>query len=130
MHYSVDERSPHPIVMLLHLPRVFRCIVLLAALAGAGGCGIATGPRERTLTIEVAENFVSCMSWVETTCLQIREHANDPWQAFSDHIEGFEYVPGFRYMLRVRKREIPNPPADGSSVAWRLVAVLAKSPMP
>jgi len=114
----------------MQVPPVLHRMGSLIALLGMFGCSFATGPRERTLTIEVAENRVPCMTMFETTCLQVREHANDPWQGFSDTIEGFHYVPGFRYMLRIREREIPNPPADGSSVTWRLLAVLAKSPMP
>ena len=121
---------PNASMTLPRLPRVPRRISTLVALAAAQGCVFATGPRERTLTIEVAENVVSCMTWIETTCLRIREHDRDPWRAFADPIEGFHYTPGYRYMLRISGREIPNPPADGSSVAYRLVAVLAKAAMP
>lgn len=110
--------------------RAIRLVCLLLTLISAQGCLSTTGPRERVLTFEVAETVVPCMTMFETTCLQVRERTDAPWQAFSTPIEGFQYTPGYRYTLRVVEREIPNPPADGSSLAYRLVAVLAKVAVP
>jgi hypothetical protein len=53
-----------------------------------------------------------------------------PGQAFYDHIEGSHYEPGFQYVLRVAERHVQNPPADGSSLAYRLIAILAKVAVP
>lgn len=41
---------------------------------------------------------------------------------------GFSYEPGYRYTLRIARRVIENPPADGSSAAYRLLEILAKVP--
>ena len=59
-------------------------------------------------------------------CLQVRERPDAPWHLFYDVIEGFTYEPGYQYALRVAVRVVPNPPADGSSVAYRLLAILTK----
>jgi hypothetical protein len=59
-------------------------------------------------------------------CLQVRWTAVGPWELFYDSIEGFTWEAGHYYLLRVARREVPNPPADGSSVAFRLVKVLSK----
>ncbi len=48
------------------------------------------------------------------------------WQLFYDPIDGFAYEPGYEYVLRVAERNVPNPPADGSSVAYRLVRIVSK----
>ena len=41
-------------------------------------------------------------------------------------IEGFDYVEGFTYKLKVKIVKISNPPADASSVKYVLVEVLSK----
>jgi hypothetical protein len=51
-----------------------------------------------------------------------------PWQLFYDPIDGFVYEPAYLYTLRVARRVIVNPPADGSSAAFRLLEILSKVP--
>ena len=92
-----------------------------------GACRGATEPRPERLVLEVAPDRVPCVGMVPTECLQVRERADEPWRAFHDVIEGFGHEPGFRYVLWVSRRTVANPPADGSSVAYRLVAVLSKT---
>ena len=41
-------------------------------------------------------------------------------------IEGFEYVEGFRYKIRVRIVELDNPPADGYTERYELLEVVLK----
>ena len=41
-------------------------------------------------------------------------------------IEGFEYVEGFRYKIRVRIVELDNPPADGYTERYELLEVVSK----
>lgn len=50
------------------------------------------------------------------------------WQPFYDSIDGFVHEPGFMYDLLVAKRTIRNPPADGSSIAYRLIRILSRTP--
>ena len=101
-----------------------------ALLLAAIGCSSATGPAERVFDLEVSEQRVPCVGVGPRECLQVREQADAPWQLFYASIEGFTYEPGFRYVLRVAQRPIPNPPADGSSLAYRLVDVVSKAPSP
>lgn len=101
---------------------------LLLSLAAA--CHSSTGPRERLLTLEVVPTVVPCYTMFETVCLQAREHATAPWRAFYNRIEGFHHESGYQYVLRVAERQVPNPPADGSSVTYRLIAILAKVAVP
>jgi hypothetical protein len=42
-------------------------------------------------------------------------------------IEGFTYVEGFEYTLKVQKTTIKNPPADGSSISFKLIQVVSKT---
>jgi hypothetical protein len=48
------------------------------------------------------------------------------WRLFYNSIEGFTFEEGYRWRLEVERRRVPNPPADGSSVAYRLVRIVAK----
>ena len=47
----------------------------------------------------------------------------DNWGKLYTNIEGFDYVPGKIYDLSVKVEQIDNPPADGSSLKYTLVAV-------
>lgn len=46
---------------------------------------------------------------------------------FYTNINGFDYEPGYEYVLKVNAEDIPNPPADGSSVKYTLVEQVSKS---
>ncbi len=41
-------------------------------------------------------------------------------------IEGFDYIEGYRYKLKVRIIELENPPADGYSEKYELLEILDK----
>lgn len=103
-------------------------IALLCSVAAS--CSSITEPRERLFTVEIAEQQVPCVGMFPQQCLQVRERSDAPWELFYDGIEGFTYEPGFRYVLRVAERRIPDPPADGSSLAYRLLRVVSKTPAP
>jgi hypothetical protein len=89
-------------------------------------CSNASGPGDRVLTLQVASTKVPCTGMFPTQCLQIRSGPGEPWGLTYGGIEGFTYEPGYEYTLRVSRRTIANPPADGSSVVYRLVAVLSR----
>ena len=55
------------------------------------------------------------------------EALGENWNLFYSQIEGFSYEPGYEYVLQVRKEKIDNPPADGSSIRYRLVKVVSKT---
>ena len=42
-------------------------------------------------------------------------------------IEGFTYIEGYEYVLKVSKTTIKNPPADGSSISYKLIQVVSKT---
>jgi len=75
--------------------------------------------------IYVAPQKVACSAGVmRTTCLQIRERKEDPWQNWYGNIEGFNFEPGVAYRLRILEEKVPNPPADASSIKWTLDLVV------
>lgn len=104
-----------------------RLLSALAALILAACCGI-TGPESEQFTLYVAPHTVECTGEGVQQCLLVRRSVAAEWTNFYDAIEGFTYEPGFDWTLRVSSREVRNPPADGSSIAYRLITVLEKTP--
>lgn len=74
---------------------------------------------------------VNCTGVGEQTCYRIQENdvinEND-WLLFYDSIEGFDeqYETGYTYKIIVTKINIKNPPADGSSVRYKLNKIVSK----
>ena len=61
-------------------------------------------------------------------CLRVRVEPDTVWSLFYGSIDGFDYEEGFTWRIEAERRPIVNPPADGSSVAFRLLEILAKVP--
>ena len=111
-------------------PRAF-ALGLATLVATAGGCTGSTEPRDRLLLLEVAPARVACVGIAPMECLQVREiggGAERPFAPTFIPIVGFNYEPGYRYVIRVVQRTVPNPPADGSSIVYRLITVVARTP--
>lgn len=96
-------------------------------VAMVAGCDIM-GPSERIALMDIASQRVACVGVGPQECLRVREHPDTAWTLFYSGIDGFAFEPGFEYTLRVAIRSVKNPPADGSSLAYRLLAVLRKAP--
>ena len=80
--------------------------------------------------IYIADAPVDCVGVGPQKCLQIKEEGNTDWTYFYDSIEGFDYDAGFFYKLKVEVTKIENPPADGSTLHYKLLEVLGKSKVP
>ena len=48
------------------------------------------------------------------------------YQLFYNHIDGFDFEPGFKYTLRVKVEEVASVPADASSLSYTLLEVISK----
>ena|SRR5690349_21336240 len=108
--------------------KAFRVLLVCLALVLASGCTDPTLPGEQVMTMEVASTRAPCVGVVPMECLQVRWDTNGSWVLFYDSIEGFTWEPGNRYLLRVARREIIDPPADGPSAVFRLLEVLSRVP--
>jgi hypothetical protein len=106
--------------------------VLVLAL-GVVGCASRAPSREPSsqdgavrTTLEVDAHRVPCTGVARSRCLRVRMLPDTTWRLFYNSIEGFTFEEGYRWRLEVERRRVPNPPADGSSVAYRLVRIVAK----
>lgn len=100
--------------------------VMLPALA----CSPITGPGLEIATFDVASERVECQGVVQQMCYLTRRSADAPWEFFYSEIHGFRFEAGHQYTVRVVIRHVRNPPADGSSLEYALVAVVRKIPTP
>jgi hypothetical protein len=99
-------------------------VVACASHAPSRG-GSATNDAVRE-TMDVDAHRVPCHGEGVTRCLRVRTLPDGTWQLFYQDIEGFTFEDGYRWRLDVERRRVPDPPADGSSVAYRLVRVVSK----
>lgn len=104
------------------------CMALMIGLAvGLAGCdGAVMEPA--VLTLIVGPERVGCQGEAQQLCLLVKEDPEAEWEFFFGEIEGFEFEPGFIYVLRVRRHRVEDPPADGSIFRWELVEILSKTP--
>lgn len=114
-------------------------------LTGAGGdklvfTGIATpetryGGSGETVFLEVAAKTKACNHPLipNKQCLQVRQIQYDAkglktaqgnWQSFYQPIDGYTHQNGVRNILRVKRYQIANPPADAPNSAYVLDMVV------
>lgn len=79
---------------------------------------------EDTKIIFVGPILVDCVGVGPQKCMLIKEDQNSEWQNFYDKIDGFDYTEGHSYKIVIQVSEIENPPADSSSLKYKLVEIL------
>ncbi len=68
--------------------------------------------------------MADCVGVAPQTCLLVKETPDADYQYFYSQIDGFDYVPGYEYELRVQvSPERANVPADASSLHYTLIEV-------
>jgi hypothetical protein len=62
-------------------------------------------------------------------CYLIKKEGQSNWEFLYTGIEGFNYEPGFEYVLEIKKDTIisSNPVADRSSIKYTLVKEISKT---
>ncbi len=69
---------------------------------------------------------VHCTGVGPMTCLKVRSSPAEEWQLLYSRIEGFEHQAGYLYQLKIKKTQVENPPADGSSIRYQLIKLIGK----
>lgn len=83
--------------------------------------------KNTTSTLYVDSKLVDCVGVGPQQCMLTRENLNSKWELFYDGIIGFDYQSGYEYKLSVSVTEIENPPADASSLQYKLIKIEEKS---
>jgi heat shock protein HslJ len=76
----------------------------------------------------VADRTIECIGEGVFQCIVYRVKGQDKWQMIFEGVEGFEYVEGNHYKIKIRKETIQNPPQDASSIKYILVELLEERP--
>ncbi|XP_055305861.1 uncharacterized protein LOC129570325 [Sitodiplosis mosellana] len=79
------------------------------------------------MTLTVAPQTVDCFGPFPQKCLRVKDGSTDDWTYFYSHINGFNHESGYEYVLKVKTEDVPNPPADGSSVKYTLLEQVSKT---
>lgn len=78
-------------------------------------------------TLWIAPTTQKCVGEIEKECMQVRRSKHQTnWELFYDNIEGFTYKKGFEYQVVVLETKVKNPPADGSSIKYKLIKIISK----
>ncbi|MDR1076720.1 MAG: META and DUF4377 domain-containing protein [Xanthomonadaceae bacterium] len=105
-------------------------------LAGAPTAETRYGGEGETVFLEVGPETRPCRHppMPDTQCLQVREikyddagaKAGEPgeWENFDQDIEGYTHETGIRNVLRTKRHEVKNPPADAPNTAYVLDMVV------
>ena len=84
----------------------------------------ATTYAEENKVIFVGPSLVDCVGVGPQKCMLIKEDPNSKWKNFYDKIEGFDFTEGHSYKIMVQISEIENPPADSSSIKYKLIEII------
>lgn len=57
----------------------------------------------------------------------MKSHPGADWGNFYGFIDGFDYEPGYEYVLKVDSSRVVNPPQDGSAIKDTLLEQVSKS---
>lgn len=104
------------------IPRLLVTLLVFLALA-VGACS-----EGRVVRMWVGPDLVDCVGVGPRKCLLVKESEDADWEFFYDGIEGFIHTEGVSYVLEVEITEIEDPPADGSSLHYRLVRTVESTP--
>ena len=100
---------------------VFRGIlILMTAGLTAMGC---TGSKKTV--IDVHPFKVDCVGMAPMKCLKIKYEDSTEWEILNTGIDGFDFESGYAYRLKIKKYDIPNPPADGSSIGYKWIKTIS-----
>jgi hypothetical protein len=83
--------------------------------------------EEVTLVVSSEVGTVYDMDGEPSEGIKYREEGKSEWNpAYFWEIEGFNYVKGFEYWLKVEKTHLANPPQDASSIRYKLLEVISE----
>ncbi|MCZ4245772.1 DUF4377 domain-containing protein [Pedobacter punctiformis] len=88
---------------------------------------ISIGAKADTIRLTVKEEQADCTGVAPQTCFQVKYKNSKNWEFFYSQISGFDYKPGFRYVIDVTRTKRKNVPADASAYTYKLKKVITKT---
>lgn len=81
------------------------------------------------IRLTVKEELANCTGVAPQTCFQVKYKNSKNWEYFYSQISGFNYKPGYRYVIDVIRTKRKNIPADASAYTYKLKRVVQKKKM-
>ncbi len=111
----------------LHIVAFMIGLVFLSS----SSCSLKGGPDGKREIVELRINHyqqtaVGVGPQLVLLVQEEEEIGGEDWSYFYDPIKRFDFEPGFIYDLIAQKIELENPPQDGSTIQYILVAVRSK----
>ncbi|MDR2955749.1 MAG: DUF4377 domain-containing protein [Prevotella sp.] len=100
-----------------------RIVMLLFSIALVFGACNSTKDTER---ITIASEQGDCVGVAPMKCLLVKKDGQTDWEFFYNNIEGFNYEPGYEYILEVKVEKVEMPAADQSSLKYTLIKQVSK----
>ena len=96
-----------------------------SAESSAGDTSTASeGDAANVTRLWIKGETVDCVGEAPQTCLQVADSEDGEYLYFYDAIEGFSFEEGTSYVIDVEISEVADPPADGSSLSYRLIEII------
>ncbi|MBU7570188.1 MAG: DUF4377 domain-containing protein [Flavobacterium sp.] len=103
--------------------QIFSLKMLLLLL---GFALLSTQAKADKIRMTIKEELASCTGVAPQNCYQVKYKKSKDWEFFYDQIEGFEYTPGYRYVIDVKRTKRKNIPADASAYTYKLKKIIKK----
>ena len=108
--------------------KIFLIPFLFIACLFMTSCSNENEPKDNTSTILLSvDSHTDDMIYLSGNgeCLRIKEEDSNEWEHI-DGIIGFNYEKGYKYLLKVEKTILVNPPQDSPNVKYQLIEILIK----
>lgn len=108
--------------------KYFLISLLFIACLFMTACSNEDEPKDNTSTILLSvDSHMDDMMFLSGNgeCLRVKEENSSEWDKHPGII-GFKYEKGYKYLLKVEKTILANPPQDSPNVEYRLIEIMSK----
>ncbi len=98
---------------------ILACLVIIPII-------FASCAQTKTEKITIASAQADCTGVAPMKCLLVKMEGSTEWTFLYEGIEGFNYQPGYEYVLEVERIEREQPAADQATVYYKLVKEISK----
>lgn len=112
--------------------RLLGLLLLILSITGFVACS-DDEPQDKVETVKmfISDKTGTYQPWGSDSpidCMLVKEESESDYKTLDfQGITDFVYEKGYEYALWVEKRTLVNPPADGSSIVYKLIDVISKA---
>ena len=112
--------------------RLLGLLLLILPITGFVACS-DDEPQDKVETVKmfISDKTGTYQPWGSDSpidCMLVKEESESDYKTLDfQGITDFVYEKGYEYALWVEKRTLVNPPADGSSIVYKLIDVISKA---